>query len=125
MSFLLNIHQDGEPEGNEYFDLFLYEPWGGARLGSQQRTRVTIIDADSNGTTTDYSLTTFYSDEDVSETEEIHVLAGAVNSLTLVAKDAFGRARGFGGGVFTIWVDAREEEGGSMEDLAVKRCSVK
>lgn len=57
LSFLLGVHQDGLPEEDEFFDILLEEAWGGARLGSQQRTRITIVDADRNGTTTDYAQT--------------------------------------------------------------------
>eukprot|EP00752_Nemacystus_decipiens_P001537 g1506.t1 len=49
LSILLSIHEDGEAEDDEHFDLFLYEPWGGARVGSQHRTRVTIYDAEADG----------------------------------------------------------------------------
>lgn len=58
LSFLVGVHPDGVPEESEFFDLSLEGPWGGARLGAQHRTRVTVVDADGNGTTTDYAKTT-------------------------------------------------------------------
>ena len=60
LSFLISVHQDGETESSEFFDLVLYDPWGGARLGAQHRTRVTIVDAQTNSSTSDHNLTSFF-----------------------------------------------------------------
>ncbi|CAM9146088.1 unnamed protein product, partial [Ectocarpus sp. 8 AP-2014] len=141
LSILLGVHEDGEAETEEYFDLFLLEPWGGARLGSQQRTRVTILDAESNGTVTHHSTTSLLFDRDSSdgiiyeeETQssgydadddddsDVVVVAGTLGNVTLVAKDALGRLRGFGGDVFEAWVEVRGEEEG--ETYGVKGGSV-
>lgn len=133
ISILLGVHEDGEAETEEYFDLFLLEPWGGARLGSQQRTRVTIFDAESNGTVTHHSTTSLLFDRDSSEdydyeeetqtsgydaddddddSDVVVVVAGTLGNVTLVARDALGRLRGFGGDIFEAWVEVRGEEEG-------------
>lgn len=132
LSILLGVHEDGEAETDEYFDLFLLEPWGGARLGSQQRTRVTILDAESNGTVTHHSTTSLLFDRDSSDgfdyeeevqtsgydadddddSDAVVVVAGTLENVTLVARDALGRLRGFGGDVFEAWVEVRGEEDG-------------
>ncbi|CAM9996213.1 unnamed protein product, partial [Ectocarpus sp. 12 AP-2014] len=133
ISILLGVHEDGEVETEEYFDLFLLEPWGGARLGSQQRTRVTILDAESNGTVTDHSTTSllfdressedydheeetqtsgYDADDDDDDSEVVVVAAGTLGNATLVARDALGRLRGFGGNVFEAWVEVRGEKEG-------------
>lgn len=120
LSFLLSIHQDGEAhETGEYFDLILYQPWGGARLGAQQRTRVTIVDANSyNGTSamTDHRQTFFHDGGDdtfnardraeMGGKSDIFVRAGRVNNATIVAKDSSGRGRGYGGDLHAIWVES-------------------
>lgn len=128
LSFLVSVHQDGEAEGGEYFDLSLHQPWGGARLGAQQRTRVTIIDAESNGSRTDHALTTWFDEEgDVGEggEEYIYVVAGAINNATIVARDALGNERGFGGDVFAAWVEGRgedsDEDGGTTVRASCNR----
>lgn len=128
LSILLGVHEDGEVETDEHFDLFLYEPWGGARLGSQQRTRVTILDAESNGTVTHHSESALFypessddydGDDDEEEEEEtaddddvvvVDVVAGTLENATIVAKDALGGLRGFGGDVFDAWVEVRGEQ---------------
>lgn len=116
LSFLVGIHEDGKRETVETFDVFLYDPWGGARLGSQQRTRVEIVDAESSGTTTAAPFTTLYCnrDEDRGSTGsvvEINAIAGKVTKVDVVARDALGRARRFGGDLFAVWVEGREEAG--------------
>lgn len=130
LSILLGIHEDGEAETDEHFDLFLYEPWGGARLGSQHRTRVTIIDAETVGAATHHSQSALHHDdpgdsggayddgagdgETAATARGDVVVAGTVENATLVARNALGELRGFGGDVFEAWVEARgavEEEG--------------
>lgn len=130
LSILFGVHEDGELENDEYFDLFLHAPWGGARLGSQQRTRVTVIDAESTGAVAHHTTSVLhyeptgddgYSglyDESWEGGETAHeghgdddyaggivVEAGTVQSGTLVAKDAMDELRGFGGDVFVAWVE--------------------
>lgn len=112
LSLLLSIHEDGEPESNEFFDMILYDPWGGARLGSQHRTRVTVIDAQTNSSSSDHTFTTFYlGGEEDDAGEAYSIVAGTVENVTLVAKDALGRERGFGGDVFAAWVEAVKGQG--------------
>lgn len=140
LSILLGIHEDGEAEDDEHFDLFLYEPWGGARLGSQHRTRVTIHDAETGGAVTHHSQTALhyadpgdgsdaYDDDGTGEGETAAaitgqgdvIVAGVVQNATLVARDALGGLRGFGGDVFEAWVEvggAAVEEGGIYGDDA-------
>lgn len=43
-TFLLAINDDNYPEGDETFQLILSEPTGGASLGNQYITQVTILD---------------------------------------------------------------------------------
>ncbi|CAM9128397.1 unnamed protein product, partial [Laminaria digitata] len=110
LSFLLSVHEDGEPENNEFFYLFLYDPWGGARLGAQQRTLVTVVDAQTNSSAIDHTLTTFYLGQGEGEAGDTHaIVAGAVDNVTIVTKDALGRERGFGGDVFAVWVEAKRQ----------------
>lgn len=119
LSLLLSVHEDGEPESNEFFDLFLYDPWGGARLGAQQRTRVTVVDAQSNSSTSDHTLTAFYLGEGEGEAGDTHsIVAGTVDNVTLVSKDVLGRERGFGGDVFAVWVEAKELEALEVREAA-------
>lgn len=142
MSILLGVHQDGEAETDEKFDLLLFEPWGGARLGSQQRTTVTIVDAEGNGTVPHHSTTSVHHHQDdgdeygdaweVGEEDasadasefvdgddgRITVVAGTVNNATLVARDALGRLTGFGGDVFDAWVEVSRGAGGLNGDDA-------
>ncbi|CAM9174743.1 unnamed protein product, partial [Chrysoparadoxa australica] len=42
LSFLVTIHDDGEQEGDEAFDLYLYAPRHGAVLGPQSQTRLLL-----------------------------------------------------------------------------------
>ncbi|CAM9523958.1 unnamed protein product, partial [Hapterophycus canaliculatus] len=63
-SILLGVHEDGKAEPDEKFDLLLFEPWGGARLGAQRRTTVTIVDAEGNGTVTHHSKTSVHHYQD-------------------------------------------------------------
>lgn len=131
LSFLISVHQDGEPEPNEYFDLFLDEPWGGARLGAQQRTRITVIDHDSNGSTTDHMLSEWM-DASVAVgfgDDRVQAIAGVTSNFTVVSRDALGRERGQGGDVFAVWVEAsvgtESEESGvgyGMESLVSASC---
>lgn len=137
LSILLGIHEDGEAEDDEHFDLFLYEPWGGARLGSQHRTRVKIHDAETGGAVTHHSQSALHFDgsgdgsgdayDDGSGEGEAAAaagqgdiaVAGTVQSATLVARDALGGLRGFGGDVFEAWMEVRGavvEEGGAYGD---------
>lgn len=119
LSLLLSVHEDGEPETNEFFDLFLYDPWGGARLGSQQRTRVTVVDAQTNSSTSDHTLTTFYLGGEEGEAGDTQsIVAGITYNVTLVAKDALGRNRGFGGDVFAAWIEAKELESFEVREAA-------
>ncbi len=134
LSILFGIHEDGEVETDEYFDLFLHAPWGGARLGSQKRTRVTVKDAESDGAVSHHATSALHfdpigggdtssqsydesrdgvetpnpHDDDGDDASGIVVEAGTVQNGTLVAKDAMGGLRGFGGEVFTAWVEVRE-----------------
>lgn len=125
LSFLVGIHEDGRRETAEKFDVFLYDPWGGARLGSQQRTRVEIIDAESSGTTTVATFTTLHHDRDedggsdTGSVVEIGAIAGRVTNVTVVARDALGRRRRFGGDLFAVWVEGREEGSGDDEKGAL------
>lgn len=138
LSILLGIHEDGEAEPDEHFDLFLYKPWGGARLGSQHRARVTILDAELGGAVTHHSQSTLHLDGsgggsdayDVGSWEEktvateqgddaVVAVAGTLQNATLVARNALGGLRGFGGDVFEAWVEVRGaalEEGGIYGD---------
>lgn len=124
LSILLSIHEDGKAESDEHFDLFLYEPWGGARLGSQHRTRVTIIDADITGAVTHLSESTVHyvssgdsgdvyddgsGEEKTAAAAAVawgnSVVAGTVENATIVARNALGGLRGFGGDLFEVWVE--------------------
>lgn len=139
LSILVGIHEDGEVENDEYFDLLLHAPWGGARLGSQQRTRVTVKDAESDGAVAHHATSALHfdptddggsssqsyhesgegvetsnakddddeDDDDGDDASSIVVEAGTVQNGTLVAKDAMGGLRGFGGDVFTAWVEVK------------------
>lgn len=124
LSILLGIHEDGEAEPDEHFDLFLYEPWGGARLGSQHRARVTISDAETSGAVTHHSRSALHYHDLGGESADAYedgsgvgktvasargdvVVAGMVQNATLVARDAVGGLRGFGGDVFDAWVEVR------------------
>eukprot|EP00903_Cladosiphon_okamuranus_P013586 g12653.t2 len=137
LSILLGIHEDWEVEPDEHFDLFLYEPWGGARLGSQHRARVTIHDVDIGGEVTHHSQSTLHLDSSdaygVGPWEEEMVatgwhdgvvvgVAGTVQNGTLVARNALGGLRGFGGDAFEAWVEVRgaalEERGVYGDDVA-------
>lgn len=120
LSFLLGVFQDGVSEGNEYFDIFLHQPWGGARLGAQHRTRVTVVDVDGNGTTTDPLLTGVFVDDSEVDGGETVVVAGIVNNATLVARDTLGGARRQGGDVFVAWVEGREGDTGNGTGLEVR-----
>lgn len=137
LSILLGVHEDAEAEAHEQFDLFLYEPWGGARLGSQHRTRVTINDAETGGAaTTHHSRSALHYDDpgdggDVYDdgSEEMGpaasargdvVIAGTAKSATLVARNALGGLRGFGGDAFEARVEVRgaAEEGNLYGDVS-------
>lgn len=122
LSFLVGIHEDGRRETVEKFDVFLYDPWGGARLGSQQRTRVEIIDAESSGTTTVATFTTLHYDRDedggsMGSVVGIGTITGRVTNVNVVARDALGRARRFGGDLFAVWVEGREEVGADVRKI--------
>ena len=112
VSFLLSVHEDGQRETAEHADLLLHDPWGGARLGAQYRTRIKVVDAESKGMTADATLTTLTYDDGSSGSEdsgEIDTIAGTITYVTVVAKNAFGRRRRFGGDHFAVWVEVREE----------------
>ena len=42
------IENDGEFKSDEHFQVMLFEPYGGAEIGSVNRTTITITEDDGN-----------------------------------------------------------------------------
>ncbi|KAL3778635.1 hypothetical protein HJC23_001584 [Cyclotella cryptica] len=95
-SFLVTINDDRMMERNETFSVHLSNPTpsGEVRLGTQQRTIVTIIDDDAHRTCS-AKTTSGHSEMDLGQTE-----AGVPLKFTLAATSCFGEAQNSGGDTF-------------------------
>lgn len=90
-SFLINILNDNLVEENEVFQVILETPEGGAALGPQFRTNITIIDDDIDSISAEYcTISTNY----------IQTLANESFSLIIHSAKGDGHPLSVGGGYF-------------------------
>ena len=115
-SFLVTIHDDRILEQNKTFSVILSSPTGGATLGNQWKTIVTIIDEDSHRTCSKISS--------VAPTESyshFRSVAGKGSSFAIQAKSCIGENQFIGGDQFGVVAFRHSHHGadrvyGSVDD---------
>jgi len=96
-SFLVTINDDRMNEADETFSVHLSNPTGGARLGTQSRTIVTIIDDDEHKTCSDKTTLLGHNNNHLGSVE-----AGSDLQFSLLAKSCSGNDQTIGGDTFRL-----------------------
>ena len=105
-TFLITIHDDRQVEGDERFQVILHDPRGGASLGHQKSTIVTIIDDDGRQTDTRNTGIATSTGRRLSSGSSLgdlfSVIAGEVNTYMIQATRGDGTAQTTGGDVYNM-----------------------